>query len=148
MRPTEFGEVQRSEFWSFNQNFLHSIPSKRNPTSNFYHKPAPTLPQPTKIHLRKGSKPPIFTTKLLVHFQKQRITSANFQGFLDAVGIGDQQIISNDLLLLTGPLASRTIDDSRGSGEPNESNLFCQTLKWFQSNMLFTVISAEDVFSW
>ena len=83
---------------------------------------------------------------MLVHFQKQRITSANFQGFLDAVGIGDQQIISNDLLLLTGPLASRTIDDSRGSGEPNESNLFCQTLKWFQSNMLFTVISAEDVF--
>ena len=82
---------------------------------------------------------------MLVHFQKQRITSANFQGFLDAVGIGDQQIISNDLLLLTGPLASRTIDDSRGSGEPNESNLFCQTLKWFQSNMLFTVISAEDV---
>lgn len=68
--------------------------------------PSPTLPQPTKIHLRTGSKPPIFTTKMLVHFQKQCITSANFQGFLDAVGIGDQQIISNDLLLLTGPLAS------------------------------------------
>ena len=42
-----------------------------------------------------------FNAKGLIHLQEQCIASTHFQRFLDSVGVGDQQIISNDLLVLT-----------------------------------------------
>lgn len=82
--------LEKSKVQSFGvstKNFLHSIPSKRNPTSNLYHKPAPTLPQPTKIHLRTGSNPPIFTLRCWFTFKSNALQAPTSKAFLMRLGL-------------------------------------------------------------
>ena len=50
--------------------------------------------------LQTSPKRDFFPTKQLVHLQQQGIACSNFQRLLDAIGVGHQQIVSNDLLIL------------------------------------------------
>ena len=51
--------------------------------------------------LQTSPKRDFFPTKQLVHLQQQGIACSNFQRLLDAIGVGHQQIVSNDLILET-----------------------------------------------